>query len=197
MIVSCLFVLFVALAPLGRAWAQDDQRVSGAKESLAQLDTDAAQARQRVIEIVNQPITHLARTNEAGEFSPGWFHPGATKPDFNRVDIRRTQSFPYKDYRYVTSDLNPSEMFIANELEFNPMTKYFYTDRTLPKRVLSEEEMLDVNRLYRVIGRDEQAHATRRLVTALVALGMAAAVSVLILMLFPGLRGASRRFNPG
>jgi hypothetical protein len=187
-IISFLVALFVMVSPASAAWALDAQTPSQVKETLAQLDADAAQARQRVIEIVNQPITHLARTDEAGEFSPGWFHPGAIKPDFNKVDIRQTQSYPYKGYRYVTSDLNPSEMFIANELEFNPMTKYFYTDRALPKRDLSEDEMLEVNRLYRIIGRDEQAHAERLELTAVMVLGMTVGLSVLVLLLFPSLR---------
>jgi hypothetical protein len=188
LLASGALVALAVLAVSPGAAAQDDQSQSGAKESLAQLDTDAAQARRRVIEIVNQPITHLARTDEAGEFSPGWFHPGSTKPDFNKVDIRQTQTFPYKEYRYVTSDLNPSEMFVASELEFNTMTKYFYTDRTLPKRELSEDEMLEVNRLYRIIGRDEQAHQRHLMMMALTLLGVTLGGSVLVLILFPGLR---------
>ena len=45
---------------------------------------------------------------------------------------------------------------MGHDLEFNPMTKYFYTDRSLPKKKLTEAEMLEINRLYRIIGRDEQ-----------------------------------------
>ena len=33
------------------------------------------------------------------------------------------------------------------------MTKIFYQDRSLPKKRLTEEEMLEINRLYRIIGR--------------------------------------------
>jgi len=65
-------------------------------------------------------------------YSPGWFHNGAIKPDFSNVDVRDTQELMYTGH--VSSDLNPSEMFIGSELEFNSMTKYFYTDRTLPKK---------------------------------------------------------------
>ena len=32
------------------------------------------------------------------------------------------------------------------------MTKYFYTDRSVPKKRLTEAEMLEINKLYRVIG---------------------------------------------
>jgi len=38
-------------------------------------------------------------------YSPGRFHPGATKPDFSTVDIRATQEFPYDGN--VTSDVTP------------------------------------------------------------------------------------------
>jgi len=47
-------------------------------------------------------------------------------------------------------------VFISHDLEFNPMTKYFYTDRTVPKKRLTEDEMLEINRLYRIIGKCEQ-----------------------------------------
>jgi hypothetical protein len=108
-------------------------------------DAEIMRAQQRVIDIVNQPITHLPRSGVFEVFSPGWFHPGATKPDFNNVDIRTTQELLYDKYDHVTSDLNPTEMFIGSELEFNAMTKYFYTDRTLPKKRLSDSEMVEIN----------------------------------------------------
>jgi hypothetical protein len=112
----------------------------------------------RVQEIVNQPVKRLARTPNmrVGTFSPGWFHPGADKPDFNTVDVRATQELPYDQFEYVTSDLNPGVVFPGHELEFNPMTKYFYTDRTVPKKKLTGAEMLEINRLYRIIGHDEE-----------------------------------------
>ena len=43
-------------------------------------------------------------------------------------------------------------MWPGKELEFNSMTKYFYVDRTQPKKKLTEEEMLEINKLYRLIG---------------------------------------------
>ncbi len=42
--------------------------------------------------------------------------------------------------------------FPGDQVEFNAATKFFYVDRSLPKKRLTEEEMLEVNRLYRVIG---------------------------------------------
>ena len=91
-------------------------------------------------------------------FSPGWFHEGAITPDFATVDIRATQEFPYLASTYVTSDLNPGEVFIGSQLEFNSMTKYFYVDRTLPKKRLDKSEMQEINQLYRTI-----AQCTQRL----------------------------------
>ena len=89
-------------------------------------------------------------------YRPGWFHDGAIKPDFNNVDVRASRETSYDKNQYVTSDLNPGVVFLAAELEFNPMTKYFYTDRSLPKKKLPEAKMLEINRLYRIIGRCEQ-----------------------------------------
>jgi len=122
------------------------------------LKAEMEDAIARVREIVNQPVTALTRTPEieTATYSPGWFHEGAEKPDFNRVDVRTTQQLSYGQHKYVTSDLNPGVVFVGNELEFNPMTKYFYTDRSLPKKKLTEAEMLEINRLYRIIGHDEE-----------------------------------------
>jgi hypothetical protein len=55
-------------------------------------------------------------------------------------------------------------MFLGKELEFNAMTKYFYVDRSLPKKRLSEAEMIEINSLYRIIGEDEARNAYNRMV---------------------------------
>ena len=157
--------------------------------TIEKLGAETARAEQRVIAIVNQPITHLPRSSPDGVFSPGWFHPGAIKPDFNHVDVRATQEFPYDGYIHVTSNLNPSEMFIGSELEFNPMTKYFYRDRSLPKKRLSDAEMVKINGLYRVIGLDEQALPTQWLTMA----GLAAVVLCLGFALLLPIRGMLAR----
>jgi hypothetical protein len=106
--------------------------------------------------IVNQPppsvpITPLLK----GVVSYGeiWFHPGAATPDFKTVDIRKTQELGnYSRFAYVTSNMNPGVAFPGDQLEFNSMTKIFYIDRSIPKKKLTEEEMLEINRLYRIIG---------------------------------------------
>jgi hypothetical protein len=116
---------------------------------------DASMARVR--SIVNQPVTQLQITPgmRYSEY-PYWFHPGAMRPDFNNVDVRATQKLDYADSQYVSSDLNPGVCFLGAELEFNSMTKFFYADRTLPKKRLTDDEMQEINRLYRIIGQCEQ-----------------------------------------
>ena len=115
-------------------------------------------AMARVRRIVNQPVTMLSITPgmDVAVYSPGWFHPGAIRPDFNNVDVRATQELHYAAHQYVTSDLNPKICFLGSELEFNGMTKFFYTDRSMPKKKLTEAEMVEINRLYRIIGQCEQ-----------------------------------------
>jgi hypothetical protein len=127
------------------------------QEQIAALELEMTNAYQRVLQIVNQPVRALARAARmrVATYNEGWFHPGATKPDFNTVDIRQSQELIYATNQYVTSNLNPGVVFLGQELEFNAMTKLFYTNRSLPKHKLSEAEMLEINQLYRVIGRCE------------------------------------------
>ena len=108
--------------------------------------------------IVNQPVQSYRQTPvmDVAVYGPGWFHPGAQRPDFNNVDVRNHRDLKYGKNEWVTSDLNPGIAFRGCDVEFNSATKFFYTDRTVPKKKLTEEEMVEINRLYRVIGRDEQ-----------------------------------------
>lgn len=141
-------------------------RVSGTNQpvSIADIKLELADAIAKVREIVNQPVESLPRKPDmkVATYSPGWFRPGAAKPDFNRVDVRNTQEFPYDRNEYVTSAQDPKVVYVGPELEFNPMTKYFYTNRAVPKKKLNESEMLEINRLYRIIGQDEDHLAGSR-----------------------------------
>jgi len=128
------------------------------EDRIAALQMEKSNAWQRVVQIVNRPVQVYGRTadqHHVALYSPGWFHPGAEKPDFNTVDIRKTQQLVYAQSQYVTSDLNPGKVFLGQDLEFNAMTKMFYADRSLPKRKLTEAEMIEINGLYRIIGRCE------------------------------------------
>jgi hypothetical protein len=126
--------------------------------SAADVKTELGDAMARVREIVNRPVASHARTADmdVAVYSPGWFHEGALRPDFNTVDVRASQELTYGGHQWVSSDLNPDVAFVGSELEFNSMTKYFYTDRSVPKRRLTEDEMQEINRLYRIIGNDEK-----------------------------------------
>jgi hypothetical protein len=153
----------VSISPIAGT-PQEPATPAPTSEPTPQASIDAVQrelnaAVLQVKNIVNQPVTALERTPQmrVAIFSPGWFHPGAIRPDFNAVDIRSTQeTATYDRNEYVSSDLNPGVAFLGRELEFNSMTKYFYTDRSVPKKKLTEPEMLEINRLYRIIGQCEQ-----------------------------------------
>lgn len=153
---SLMFVLgLYALG--GSALAQQAPQPVPLGAPVKDYAADEALAKQRVSDIVNQPVTAYPRTPVAAVYSPGWFDPGATTPDWDHVDVRTTQQLIYSGYRYVTSNVTPDSMYAGDDLEFNAMTKYFYADRLLPKHRLDEAEMEDINRLYRLIGRDEHA----------------------------------------
>jgi hypothetical protein len=146
--------MLVLLLGLPAAAQADAAEPATPAQQIADLTAQKDKAVERVKAIVNQPVTHVPRSPWASVqiFRPGWFHPGAKVPDFNTVDVRTTQELPYARYQYVSSDINPREMFLGPQLEFNAMTKLFYMDRNLPKKRLSEAEMLEINRLYRIIG---------------------------------------------
>src|SRR5436305_3612527 len=127
-------------------------------------DTNATKAEMdaaigQVEKIVNQtvPAYRRARGMHVSVLSPGWFHPGAIKPDFEHVDVRTTrETAEFDKHEYCSSDLNPGLAWHGSNIEFNSMTKYFYTHRTFPKKRLTEAEMVEINRLYRIIGKCEQ-----------------------------------------
>ena len=150
-----VFLLALLLNLFGRMSAD----AISTDEQTAAVKSQMNDAIFQVQVIVNQPVKQLKRTPDMVDvafYSPGWFHQGATKPNFITVDVRATQQLDYEGHQYVTSDLNPGVVFIGRELEFNPMTKYFITDRSVPKKKLTEAEMLEINQLYRVIGHCEQ-----------------------------------------
>jgi hypothetical protein len=124
------------------------------EDQIAALQKEKNEAIFKVEDIVNQPVTHLKRTPDmvVKNFTD-WGKYDVVTPDFDNVDIRATQQQMFDGYQYVTCDLNPGEVFIGNELEFNELTKYFYNDFMVPKKKLTEAEMLEINRLCRIIGR--------------------------------------------
>lgn len=153
--------LIVSSMPL-RAAPADATKEADKQARIAAIDTEMEDALNKVKTIVNQPVSMLQRTPDmrVSVSSPGWFHDGAIRPDFSHVDVRQTQDISaYSKAPYVTSDLNPGWVFLGSQLEFNPMTKYFYANRTIPKKRLTEAEMVEINRLYRIIGKCEEEKA--------------------------------------
>jgi len=147
--------LLSLLCVLGAACAAQS---AAAQAQRAALESEMKAAIEKVQFLVNQPVEPLLRVEgmQVSTYKPGWFHDGASKPDYNNVDIRKTQDISYGKNEYVTSDLNPGIVFRGSEVEFNANTKFFYTDRSLPKKRLTEAEMVEINRLYRIIGRCEE-----------------------------------------
>jgi hypothetical protein len=123
-------------------------------EQVAQAKRELTEATEQVKLIINQPVDTIPLTPELKAVVwNDWFHPGAGVPDFDNADIRKTQeTAQYEKYAYITSTLVPGVAFRGADVEFNGATKYFYVDRSLPKKRLTEAEMLEVNRLYRIIG---------------------------------------------
>jgi hypothetical protein len=137
-----------------RSFGQPSNSIVSSNALQAEMDA----AIHQVEKIVNQPVTAYRRTQgmDVGKFEGGWFHPGALKPDFSNVDVRKSQeTSAYDKYEWATSDLNPAMVWPGKQLEFNSMTKYFYTNRNVPKKRLTAAEMEEINRLYRIIGRCE------------------------------------------
>jgi len=148
----------MVLAAAGRISAQPatDQTLAATNspaEQIAALQLQLTNAWQQVETIVNQPAQAYRYDPDysVSIYSPGWFHPGAITPDFNTVDVRQSQELTYTS-PWVSSDITPTLMFRGSDLEFNAMTKLFYTNRSLPKKKLTEAEMLQINTLYRTIG---------------------------------------------
>jgi hypothetical protein len=132
-----------------------------ASQSAASADAVKAQLKDaidHVNQIVNQPVPFVPRNrenwNQCAWFGDAWFHPGATTPDFANVDVRKTQETKnYEAFPYASSNFTPDRAFISSDIEFNSMTKFFYQDRSLPKKKLTEDEMVEINRLYRIIAK--------------------------------------------
>lgn len=133
--------------------ASDGSAASREKASAVTAERRLRRAIEIVQNIVNQPVEAIPITSGMRVTSYGdlWFHEGALRPNFANVDVRRTQESSYSKFRYVTSKLNPGVAFEGANLEFNPMLKLFYLDRSLPKKRLSEREMLEINKQYRII----------------------------------------------
>jgi hypothetical protein len=152
-VVGFLLLLFVALPVVPSAFAQS----TGKQAQIDAVNLEMTNAMDQVRKIVNQPVVPIARVPgmRVGK-GTAWFDIGFPTPDFKQVDVRTSQEFPYTNFDYITSDLNPGVVFLSRDLEFNENLKYFYTDYSRPKKKLTESEMLEINRLFRIIWHCQQ-----------------------------------------
>jgi hypothetical protein len=127
---------------------------------LAEAKAEMADAIAKVEAIVNQPpdsLPHDLGSVEGTIYKGHWKRGRKIKPDFDHVDVRLTQEFPYvEDNAIVTCDTTLGRIFASASLEFNPMLEYFYTSPTLPAKRLMPSEMDEINHLYRIIGKCER-----------------------------------------
>jgi len=126
-------------------------------QRLASAARELREAIARVQFIINQPAPMGMRTPQmrVWEYAT-WFDAGSVKPDFGKVDVHKTQETPYDAEDYVCLKSRPELVWAGRDLEFNPMLKFFYVDRSVPKKRLTNEEMTEINLLYRSIGRLEK-----------------------------------------
>jgi hypothetical protein len=150
-----------APAPSSPSAPQSPAKAQGTSaKGIPALRAELQDTLRQVREIVNQPVTQVPISyGMAVAHFPVWFHDGAGMPNFDTDDVSTSQSTAsYSDprYEYATSALNPGIAFPLSEMAFNGATKIFYADRTLPKKKLSQQDLQEINRLYRIIGRDLQ-----------------------------------------
>ena len=112
-----LLLIALSSVPVLHARQSNDSPASPAatsEQQLGALQLEMTNAWSRVLQIVNRPVTAYARTADmsVSVYSPGWFHPGAMKPDFNTVDIRKTQDLNYAQRTYVSSDIQAYGEFV-------------------------------------------------------------------------------------
>lgn len=154
-----LFMMLALSGPLSAQPTADQSpaATNSTTDQIADLQLQLTNAWHQVEAIVNKPVQAYRRNPQLGMSisSPGWFHPGAIVPDFNSVDVRKSQELTYTA-PWVSSDITPTLMFRGADLEFNSMTKLFYTNRSFPKKRLTEAEMVRINSLYRTIGHCQQ-----------------------------------------
>jgi hypothetical protein len=132
--------------------------------ALIQRQTDAARAETETVTrqiqaIVNQTPPSVPKPPGGPEIYGYDFHPGATKPNFNTADLLSTRELWKGDYVYIQHV--PGVYYRSADCEFNAQTKYFITNRDVPKKKLTDAEYRQLTALYRALGRDETIIASQ------------------------------------
>ena len=122
-----------------------------AQGAAARTEMDAAMGRVRGI--VNQTPPTVPKPPPNAESYHYGFHPGALTPDFAHADLYSTRELWKGDF--VNMDAAPGVFYRSADCEFNPQTKFFYTNRDVPKKRLTNAEIVEVVRLYRAIAADQ------------------------------------------
>ena len=123
------------------------QQQGRAAQSEYDLTTRQVQA------IVNQTPPTVVPPRGSTEVYWSLYDPGAIKPDFNVADVVTGREAAKGDYTYMK--VRPGVFYRSTDCEFNPQTKFFYTDRSVPKKKLTDAENQEIVRLYRTLGKDE------------------------------------------
>jgi hypothetical protein len=136
------------LEPALQSYFDYDPKTAGAADKARQSAAASYSAQ------IQAPPPAAGATNVAA-MAPHWFGPDAIKPDFLNTDVTKTQEFPYAVFDFVSSDLNRAVAYRASNTESNWMTRFFYTDLSVPKKKLNDDEMQEINHLYRLIATNE------------------------------------------
>ena len=123
----------------------------------ADLKAEMDEASARVAAIVNQPVKQTPETPgmHSGHWEY-WFHPGATKPDFNTVDIRTTQETPFAKFTYVTLRPEPGHRIFWRRprVQFDDQI-FLYGPLPAKKETDGERRCWKSTGFYRIIGQDD------------------------------------------
>ncbi len=121
--------------------------------------TERETAMEKVRLIVNQTPPVAPMPPRSAEIYHYGYHPGALTPDYAHADLYSTREL-WKG-EYVCMDTVPNVYYRSADCEFNPQTKFFFTSRDLPKKKLTDAEIAEVVRLYRIIATDERLLAAK------------------------------------
>jgi hypothetical protein len=151
----------VAKSQFERISRADVERSMSSQPAATELQT----VTQQIQAIVNQ--TPTTRPDKIGGTIWIGFHDGAIKPKLKFITLEQLKA----GREFYTADTAwmqgaPNVFYVAREIEFNPMTKYFYTDRTKAKKRLSEAEYDQLLPLYHRLGDLEAQQGTNPSTTA-------------------------------
>ncbi len=137
----------VAKPQLARITRADIERLVAARPVIPEFQA----VTQQIQAIVNQ--TPTTRPDKVGSTVSIGFHAGAIKPNFKAItlpELKRGREFYNAETAWMQDA--PNVFYLARETEFNPMTKYFYTDRSKAKKRLSDAEYDRLLVLYHRLG---------------------------------------------